>query len=43
MEPLLTSHWGQNEPYNNSCPTIPGIASIRTVTGCVATGMAQVL
>lgn len=32
--------FGQNAPYNNACPTINGT---RTVTGCVATAMAQIM
>ena len=37
---LLTSEWGQDEPYNDKCPLFWGGPS---VTGCVATAMAQVL
>lgn len=36
VEPLLTTHWAQNNPYNSLCPA-------NTVTGCVATALAQVL
>jgi hypothetical protein len=36
VEPLIQTKWDQGEPYNNLCP--PG-----TVTGCVATAMAQVM
>lgn len=32
--------FGQNAPYNNACPTVNGK---RTVTGCVATAMAQLM
>lgn len=43
VDPLLGNiKWNQGEPYNNLCPVIPG-TSQRTVTGCVATGMAQVM
>lgn len=35
VEPLLTTKWGQMEPYNNKIPMF--------ATGCVATGMAQVM
>lgn len=35
VKPLLTTKWGQNSPYNNK---VGGNA-----TGCVATGMAQVM
>ncbi|MBR1765664.1 MAG: thiol protease/hemagglutinin PrtT [Bacteroidales bacterium] len=38
--PLMTTLWDQDEPYNNLCPTRYGT---RTVTGCVATAMAQVM
>lgn len=38
--PLLTSTWGQTEPYYNECPIYKGE---RCVTGCVATAMAQVM
>ncbi len=34
--PLLQTHWDQDAPYNYQCPT-------GTVTGCVATAMAQVM
>ncbi|MBQ9672111.1 MAG: C10 family peptidase [Prevotella sp.] len=40
VSPLLTSTWNQGSPYNNLCP-LDG--SSRSVTGCVATAMAQVL
>ena len=32
--------FGQNAPYNIACPTVNGT---RTVTGCVATAMAQIM
>lgn len=40
VEPLLSTQWGQGDPYNNQCPSIGGI---NTLTGCVATAMAQVV
>ncbi len=40
IQPLLTSQWNQGYPYNNMCPYD---GSERSVTGCVATAMAQVL
>lgn len=40
IAPLLTSKWNQGAPYNNMCPQYNGMTS---VTGCVATAMAQVL
>lgn len=42
VEPLLADvAWGQSEPYNNLCPMYDG--QRRTVTGCVATAMAQLM
>ena len=38
--PLLTSHWHQRAPYNNFCPMGDGG---RTVVGCVATAIAQIM
>lgn len=40
IAPICTSKWNQGAPYNNDCPTD---ANGRSVTGCVATAMAQVL
>jgi len=34
--PLIQTHWKQGNPYNNLCPS-------GSVTGCVATAMAQVM
>ena len=36
VAPLIQTHWDQNDPYNGLCPS-------GTVTGCVATAMAQVM
>lgn len=41
ISPLLTSTWDQAAPYNNLCPQTAG--GERTVTGCVATALAQVI
>lgn len=42
VAPLLADIvWGQTEPYNNLCPMYDG--QRRTVTGCVATAMAQLM
>lgn len=43
--PLLGStKWNQSAPYNNMCPTFSNNGTTqRTVTGCVATAMAQVM
>ena len=43
---LLSTTWDQGKPYNNLCPTDSNTDSYyggRTVTGCVATAMAQVM
>ncbi len=40
IAPALSTKWGQGAPYNNLCPETGGQ---RSVTGCVATAMAQVL
>lgn len=42
IEPLLKTTWNQNAPYNNLCP-IDESTNKRSVTGCVATAMAQVM
>lgn len=38
--PLLRSHWNQNAPFNDQTPLI---GTEHTVTGCVATAMAQLM
>ena len=40
VTPLLSTEWSQNEPYNLLCPQFDGQKSL---TGCVATAMAQVM
>lgn len=40
IEPLVESMWGQDAPYYNDCPQLKGK---QTVTGCVATALAQVV
>jgi hypothetical protein len=40
VETLMTSKWSQGSPYNDNCPLDAGK---RSVTGCVATAMAQIL
>lgn len=37
---MVTTQWGQGDPYNAYCPLIEGE---RCLTGCVATAMAQVI
>ena len=39
-DPLITTEWGQGEPYNYMCPLIN---EQRTITGCVATALGQIL
>ena len=41
VEQLLTCTWSQGEPYNRFCPIDKD--GRRSVTGCVATAMAQIL
>lgn len=40
VSPLLTTEWDQSTPYNDMCPLY---SSVRTVTGCAATAMAQIM
>lgn len=40
IRPLLNTEWNQEWPYNIFCPKVDGH---ETVTGCVATAMAQVM
>ena len=41
ISPILGEvEWGQDEPYNNLCPTM---GSERSVTGCVATAISQIM
>jgi len=40
IAPLLRCQWNQGAPYNNNCPMD---GKERSVTGCVATAMAQVM
>ena len=40
VEPLLTTAWGQGSPYNQQCPLVGGQ---RTLTGCGATALAQIM
>ena len=39
--PLLTTQWNQDAPFNDQCPLF--VNNQPSVTGCVATAMAQVL
>ena len=40
VEPLITSMWGQKDPYNSMCPQVN---STRCPAGCTAVAMAQVM
>lgn len=40
IAPMVTARWNQDYPYNILCPKVSGKS---TMTGCVATAMAQVL
>ncbi len=42
VNPLLTTTWGQGNPYNMYCPQVPATQQ-RTVVGCVALAMGQVM
>jgi len=41
IQPLIETKWNQGAPYNNKCPLYQ--TGYRSVTGCVATAMAQVM
>ena len=41
ITPLVETIWGQNAPFNNYCPEYE--TGKKSVTGCVATAMAQVM
>lgn len=48
ISPLVKTKWNQDTPYNNLCPTLDityngQSSSEPTVTGCVATAMAQIM
>ncbi|MBP5205252.1 MAG: C10 family peptidase, partial [Bacteroidales bacterium] len=40
--PLMDTHWNQSPRYNNYCPYNDSVGA-RTITGCVATAMAQLI
>ncbi len=42
IAPLVQTKWNQEAPYNYMCPTVVGEKQ-RSVTGCVATAMAQIM
>lgn len=41
VEPLIRTEWDQTAPYNNFCPDDPAHGG-KSLTGCVATAMAQI-
>lgn len=41
IEPMVTTKWNQGDPYNQACPNY--FHQGTSVTGCVATAMAQIL
>lgn len=44
VEPIIETQWDQTYPYNMKCPyDVYGSQNVRSVTGCVATAMAQVM
>lgn len=40
--PLIKTRWGQNAPYNGLCPIDPKTGK-RSVTGCIATAISQIM
>ena len=40
IEPIVKTEWNQEYPYNDLCPRVDGH---KTVTGCVATAMSQMI
>lgn len=43
VEPLVTTRWAQDTPYNDRCPKADTWTGKRAQTGCIATAMAQVM
>ena len=45
VRPLLSTEWGQEEPFNNACPLLPDEEQYlrHCVVGCVGTATAQIL
>ena len=39
----LTSQWNQDSPYNDQCPNLTPGQDERTLVGCVATAMSQIM
>ena len=42
VDPLCTTKWGQQKPYNNMCPK-DAISGENCLTGCVVTATAQIM
>jgi hypothetical protein len=42
VAPFLKTQWNQHTPFNNFCPIMDG-QEMRSVTGCVATAIAQIM
>lgn len=40
ISPLVSAKWDQGSPYNDRCPVV---YNQKTITGCVATAMAQII
>ena len=43
VDPMLTTRWAQDTPYNDLCPVADSWTKRRAQTGCVATAMAQIM
>lgn len=43
IPPLMNFSWHQYDPYNYYCPASPEDPNAKSVTGCVATAMAQLM
>lgn len=43
VAPLVKANWGQGAPYNGSCPVDKAHNNTRSLSGCTAVAMAQVL
>ena len=43
VQPLVTTRWAQETPYNDLCPVADSWTKRRAQTGCVATTMAQIM
>lgn len=42
IAPMVTTRWDQGSPYNKFCP-YDSVSHVKTVVGCVATAMAQII